>query len=154
MTDTQKQNVELIPTPEEQERIDSDISSAAEIAKQIVKLIGDAELVLGKADEVQSADVYPQLAKQCLQLMLEANIPYVRAKLIFQIARQAFDIVENKALVSLDMNFAKAEEIVWGKAYQDLTFKDLDEILNPLPVETPTIESTDSNITSTTDVQS
>lgn len=99
------------------------------LAIELIKLLAEKELVLGEADLVANAEVYDEVAKEMLQKMLDACIPYSDRNFIFQIAMQPIEMSQEKVLRNLERSYEIARDKIWGKNFFDLTLEDIDKAL-------------------------
>ena len=99
------------------------------IAKEIIKLICENNGSIGDVKQKKAIKEYEDLEVKILNLYLENDLTSLEIDYIQQLALQAIDMPMNLVKASVISSYDRATEKVWGKAFEDVTFKDLDKIL-------------------------
>lgn len=99
------------------------------VAKEVIKLIAAVDGLAGNVKPELLRESYDGVAKDILQLYLDKEIQISEinfvGQLVLQIVNQVTDIVNN----SVNHSLKKAEVKVFGKEMREVTFKELDELL-------------------------
>jgi len=99
------------------------------IAKKIIKLICENDGSIGDVKQKKAIKEYKEIQIKILKLYLENDLTSLEIDYIQQLALQAIDMPMNLVKASVISSYDRATEKVWGKAFEDVTFKDLDRIL-------------------------
>ena len=101
------------------------------VAKEVIRIIAEANLAMSGINPVQSKDneSYRATAEKVLELMLEKNLKVSDSNFIFQLVLQPFDQIKEIVLMSLKRSFEKAEAKLFGNQYEDIRLKHIDEVI-------------------------
>jgi len=98
------------------------------IAKEIIKMIGVADLDVGEEGKVDR-EKYDAFSMSVLAFLLKQKLKYSEREFVFQLVLQAFDFTQKITLSSLEKGYGICRDKVWGKDYMDIDMEDLDNIL-------------------------
>lgn len=98
------------------------------VAKKIIELIAEAELPIGDVQSL-SNELYSEVSKKILEVMLESNVKYVDRDFLFQLVLQPFDGVRELVGTSLRSSFDEIIDRALHKEFRELTMKDMDVLL-------------------------
>jgi len=104
-------------------------SEAVSIAKEILKMIGENDNVLGDISLEERGVYYAQISDKIIDLLKEKNATIMDIDLVFQLLMQAYESVSNAVINSIKRMDKIAYEKLIGKNTLDITVNDLDKVI-------------------------
>lgn len=102
------------------------------IVQKIIKIIADAELPVGNVNAHDNPK-FPAVAREVISELLDSEIRHTDITALFQFVLQPFDMVGTIVKDSLSKSFNDAENKLFGKDYEYVTLRDLEDILRTYP---------------------
>lgn len=105
-------------------------------ARKILKIIADNRPFLGDVIDKKTGlafgdahESYIKIAGMILVEMFNSNLLFTDKQFVFQLAKQAMSLSEEKVMNSLDRSLERAETMLFGKDIMSLTLSDIDLVL-------------------------
>lgn len=98
-------------------------------AKAAIKIIADFDGPLGDIKPQEMQESYDALVRAVLEYMRDNGVRATETGYIKQLVLQKFDHVLSYVIASLDKNIVAATDILWNKKSDEVTLKDIDNVL-------------------------
>lgn len=100
------------------------------IAKEVLKLVYEADLPLGRIEDMQTEEAiakFEEVERKVQQMFVEHNIRWVDKDMVFQLAAMPLDKLKSNTINTLYRSYEAIQCRQFGvSAFDDLRFQDLD----------------------------
>jgi len=99
------------------------------IAKEVLRLIAAYGGSIGDVKQEDTVKEYEKLEISILKIYLDKELTSSEIDYVKQLVLQAVELPLNYVLASIVNSFDRATEKVWKKPFAEVTFKDINKIL-------------------------